>query len=58
MLDEYYRQTGFIYIGDAANWSLDWQNTFDVSDSLRLVAGSTWERQEGNDNSFPESGKR
>ena len=55
MLDEYYRQTGFIYIGDAANWSLDWQNTFDVSDSLRLVAGSTWERQEGNDNSFPES---
>ena len=55
MLDEYYRQTGFIYIGDAANWSLDWQNTFDVSDSLRLVAGSTWERQEGKDNSFPES---
>ncbi len=55
MLDEYYRQTGFIYIGDAANWSLDWQNTVDVSDSLRLVAGSTWERQEGNDNSFPES---
>ena len=55
MLDEYYRQTGFIYIGDAANWSLDWQNTVDVSESLRLVAGSTWERQEGNDNSFPES---
>jgi vitamin B12 transporter len=55
MLDEYYRQTGFIYIGDAANWSLDWQNTVDVADSLRLVAGSTWERQEGNDNSFPES---
>ena len=55
MLDEYYRQTGFIYIGVAANWSLDWQNTVDVSDSLRLVAGSTWERQEGNDNSFPES---
>ena len=55
MLNEYYRQTGFLYIGDAANWSLDWQNTVDVSDSLRLVAGSTWERQEGNDNSFPES---
>lgn len=55
LLDEYYRQSGFVYIGDAANWSLDWQNTIDVSDSLRLVAGSTWERQEGNDNSFPES---
>ena len=55
MLDEYYRQTGFIYIGDAANWSLDWQNTVDVADSLRMVAGTTWERQEGNDNSFPES---
>ncbi len=55
LLDEYYRQSGFLYIGDAANWSLDWQNTIDVSDALRLVAGTTWERQEGNDNSFPES---
>lgn len=54
LLDEYYRQSGFVYIGDAANWLLDWQNTVDVSDTLRLVAGSTWERQEGNDNSFPE----
>jgi vitamin B12 transporter len=55
LLDEYYRQTGSLYIGDASNVSLDWQNVIDVSESMRLVAGSTWEAQEGNDNSFPES---
>lgn len=55
LLDEYYRQTGFVYIGDASNLSLDWQNRIDVSESLRLVAGATWESQDGNDNSFPES---
>lgn len=54
LLDEYYRQTGFLYVGDAANYGFDWQNTIDVSESLRLVAGSTLEYQEGNDNSFPE----
>jgi vitamin B12 transporter len=55
LLDEYYRQTGSLYIGDSSNLSLDWQNVIDVSESIRLVAGSTWELQEGNDNSFPES---
>lgn len=55
LLDEYYRQTGSLYIGDASNLSMDWQNAIDVSESTRLVAGSTWELQEGNDNSFPES---
>jgi len=54
LLDEYYRQTGFLYIGDAANYALDWENVIDVSDRVRVVAGSTWERQVGNDNSFPE----
>jgi len=44
-----------LYIGDARNLSLDWQNVIDISESTRLVAGSTWELQEGNDNSFPES---
>ncbi|MDE0766902.1 MAG: TonB-dependent receptor [Opitutaceae bacterium] len=55
LLDEYYRQTGSLYIGDASNLSMDWQNAIDISESTRLVAGSTWELQEGNDNSFPES---
>lgn len=55
LLDEYYRQTGSLYIGDASNLSMDWQNVIDISESTRLVAGSTWEFQEGNDNSFPES---
>ncbi len=55
LLDEYYRQTGFLYIGDAATLALDWENVLNVSDSVRLVAGGTWESQEGNDNSFPES---
>lgn len=54
LLDEYYRQTGFLYIGDAANYGFDWQNTVEVSDMLRVVAGSALEYQEGNDNSFPE----
>ena len=55
VLDEYYRQTGFLYIGDAANLAFDWQNAYDASDSVRFVSGVSWERQEGNDNSFPES---
>lgn len=55
LLDEYYRQTGFLYIGDAGNLALDWQNAYEASDSVRIVSGVSWERQEGNDNSFPES---
>ena len=55
LLDEYYRQTGFLYIGDAANYAIDWENVVDLSDRARVVAGATWEFQEGNDNSFPES---
>ncbi|HCR30299.1 MAG TPA: hypothetical protein DIV79_09815 [Opitutae bacterium] len=55
VLDEYYRQTGFLYIGDAGNLALDWQNAFEATDSIRLASGVSWERQEGNDNSFPES---
>ncbi len=55
LLDEYYRQTGFLYIGDAANYAVDWENVVDLSNAVRLVAGSTWELQEGNDNSFEES---
>jgi len=54
-LDEYYRQTGFLYIGDSANHSLDWQNAYEATDSVRIVSGISWEHQEGNDNSFPES---
>ena len=55
LLDEYYRQTGFLYIGDAGNLAFDWQNAYEASDSVRIVSGVSWERQEGNDNSFPES---
>ncbi|MCH2386567.1 MAG: TonB-dependent receptor [Opitutales bacterium] len=55
LLDEYYRQTGFLYIGDAANLAFEWQNAYDASDSVRIVSGVSWERQEGNDNSFPKS---
>lgn len=55
LLDEYYRQSGFFYVGDASNLALDWQNVLDLSENLRLVAGANWERQEGNDNTFEES---
>ena len=55
LLDEYYRQTGFLYIGDAGNLAFDWQNAYEASDSVRIVSGVSWERQEGNDDSFPES---
>jgi len=55
LLDEYYRQTGFLYIGDSANLVLDWHNAYEATDSVRIVSGASWERQEGNDNSFPES---
>lgn len=54
-LDEYYRETGFLYIGDSANLALDWQNAYEAIDSVRIVSGVSWEYQEGNDNSFPES---
>lgn len=55
LLDEYYRQSKFFYVGDAENLALDWQNVVNVSDDARLVAGASWERQEGNDNTFEES---
>jgi len=55
LLDEYYRQSEFFYVGDASNLALEWQNVVEVSDSVKLVGGANWELQEGNDNTFEES---
>ena len=52
LLDEYYRQTGFLY--RERIWPSIGER-HDASDSVRFVSGVSWERQEGNDNSFPES---
>jgi hypothetical protein len=43
---------GSLYIGKALNLQADWQNTFELGDSNRLVAGATDYLERGHDNSF------
>ena len=43
---------GSLYIGKAFNLQADWQNTFELAASNRVVAGSTYYLEKGHDNSF------
>ena len=44
---------GSLYIGKAFNLQADWQNTFELTASNQVVAGSTYYLETGHDNSFP-----